>query len=76
MRTANTSACFLGRILLVLFLLTEVSLAQEQAGENASNPLSKGMNTDVRNQYFDLRDGSERYDYFVDAPLWPVRNSR
>lgn len=37
------------------------------AEENASNPLSKGMNTDARAQYFDLGDSSDRTDYFVDG---------
>lgn len=35
--------------------------------ENPSNPLSKGKNTDLRIQHFDLRDGSEYTDYFVDG---------
>ncbi len=34
-------------------------------GENASNPLSKVKNTDVRIQYFDNPDGSERWDYWL-----------
>jgi hypothetical protein len=37
------------------------------AEENPSNPLSKGMNTDIRAQYFDLRHGSDATDYFVDG---------
>ena len=37
------------------------------ADENPSNPLSKGMNTDIRAQYFDQRDGSELTDYFVEG---------
>jgi hypothetical protein len=28
------------------------------AEENASNPLAKSVNTDIRAQYFDLRDGT------------------
>lgn len=36
-------------------------------GENPSNPLSKGKNTDLHGQYFDRRDGSERYDYYIDG---------
>ena len=34
-------------------------------GENASNPLSKVKNTDLRLQYFDNPDGSERWDFWV-----------
>jgi hypothetical protein len=41
------------------------SLAQED--ENPSNPLSKGKNTDIRSQYFDLRGGKELTDYFIDG---------
>ena len=41
--------------------------SEEQTGENASNPLSKGRNTDLRYQYFDLVDGSERHDTFIDG---------
>ncbi|MEH6581167.1 MAG: hypothetical protein V7754_04470 [Halioglobus sp.] len=37
------------------------------AAENASNPLSKGKNTDLRVQRFDLVEGSDRSDYFVDG---------
>jgi hypothetical protein len=29
------------------------------AEENPSNPLAKSVNTDIRAQYFDLRDGSD-----------------
>ena len=43
-------------------------LAQSlRADENPSNPLSKGMNTDARAQYFDLREGSDAADYFIDG---------
>ena len=35
--------------------------------ENPSNPLSKGMNTDARAQYFDLRDNNDATDYFVEG---------
>jgi hypothetical protein len=35
--------------------------------ENASNPLSKGMNTDIRAQDFDLRGGADRTEYSVDG---------
>ncbi len=35
------------------------------AEENASNPLASVKNTDVRIQYFDNPDGSERWDYWI-----------
>ncbi len=41
--------------------------AQEQAQENASNPLAKVKNIDVRWQHFDLVDGSRINDYFIDG---------
>ena len=34
-------------------------------GENASNPLSSVKNTDSRIQYFELPDGSERWNFWV-----------
>ena len=41
--------------------------SEEEDAENASNPLSKARNTDLRYQYFDLVDGSDRHDAFVDG---------
>ncbi len=35
------------------------------AEENASNPLAKVKNTDVRAQYFDNPDGSYRWDFWI-----------
>ena len=52
-------------ILFFIALFSSGLLAQED--ENPSNPLSKGKNTDLRAQYFDLRDDSELTDYFVDC---------
>ena len=37
------------------------------AEENASNPLSKVKNTDVRAQYFDNPDGSYRWDLWLES---------
>jgi hypothetical protein len=51
----------------ILLLASPVWAAEEQTGENASNPLSKGRNTDLRYQYFDLVDGSDRHDGFIDG---------
>jgi len=53
-----------------LTLLTAVFIAlsgvsRSYSAENASNPLAAVNNTDVRAQYFDLVDGSERYDFWV-----------
>ena len=55
------------RVLLILMscLLSGPTLAQED--ENPSNPLSKGKNTDIRAQYFDLRGGKELTNYFIDG---------
>ena len=50
-----------------LVLVTAGAAAQEPAQENASNPLAKVKNTDVRWQYFDLVDGSRINDYFIDG---------
>ena len=47
----------------VFIALSGVSLSY--SAENASNPLAAVNNTDVRAQYFDLVDGSERYDFWV-----------
>lgn len=44
-----------------------VAASYAVADENPSNPLSKGKNTDIRAQYFDLRANSERTDYFIDG---------
>ena len=41
------------------------------SGENASNPLAKVNNTDVRWQYFDLTSGDSKInDYFIDGALY------
>ena len=43
------------------------SASEKQEAENASNPLAKTRNTDLRYQYFDLRDGSDRHDTYIDG---------
>jgi hypothetical protein len=56
--------------LIVAWLVTSFSAIAEDGdaiGENASNPLSKGMNTDIRAQNFDLRGGADSRDYFIDG---------
>ena len=60
-------------------------LAQDAAGdstapaagdaENASNPLARVKNTDVRAQYFDLKNGSELRDYWLADGAFMVTDS-
>ena len=58
---------FLRIAVCTLVLITAGAAAQEPAQENASNPLAKVKNTDVRWQYFDLVDGGRINDYFIDG---------
>ncbi len=51
---------------LFLLLFSAAGFAGEDAGENASNPLAKVKNTDLRWQYFDTGDGRIN-DLFVDG---------
>jgi hypothetical protein len=48
---------------LILAVLSGATIAQE----NASNPLAAVNNTDLRLQYFDLGDSSDRYDLWADG---------
>jgi len=50
---------------LSLCLTLVLLISQVAANENPSNPLSKVKNTDIRTQYFDLGDGKERTDHFI-----------
>lgn len=50
-----------------LGLTAAVLNAQALADENPSNPLSKGKNTDLRAQHYQLRNDNEQNDYFVDG---------
>lgn len=43
----------------------EAEPTEKSEGENASNPLAKVKNTDIRAQYFDNPDGSYRWDFWV-----------
>ncbi len=52
--------------LLLLLLSSAVGFAGEDAGENASNPLAKVKNTDLRWQYTDS-DDSHVNNMFVDG---------
>lgn len=55
--------------LLLCITVTSVVIAQEnvEPDENASNPLSKGRNTDLRVQYYDLGDDANRRSYNVEG---------
>ena len=50
-----------------LFLALTLSTPGALLAENPSNPLAKSVNTDIRAQYVELRDGSDLTDYFVDG---------
>jgi len=58
-----------GSLLVRVTITTAIVLTSRAAWseENPSNPLSKGKNTDLRIQHFDLRGDSEYTDYFVDG---------
>ena len=52
-----------------LLLITSLAAAAEKSEEeNASNPLAKVKNTDLRYQYFDM-DDSRVNDFFIDGAL-------
>lgn len=58
----------MGLIITVSLVFADQARAsEEQDAENASNPLAKVRNTDLRYQYFDLVDGSDRHDIFIDG---------
>ncbi len=58
----------MGLIITVSLVFADQARAsEEQDTENASNPLAKVRNTDLRYQYFDLVDGSDRHDIFIDG---------
>ena len=51
-------------VTLMLFLAATHATAQE---ENASNPLAKVKNTDIRLQYFDLGNAGHVNDLYIDG---------
>jgi len=51
----------------ILLVGNPVSASEKQDAENASNPLAKARNTDLRYQYFDLVDGSDLNDVYIDG---------
>ncbi len=58
------------RIFFCFSLLTAALIlvgSSTEAEENASNPLAAVNNTDIRYQYFDLGEGADRQDAFVDG---------
>ena len=50
-----------------LLLFSTVVIAEEDTGENASDPLAKVRNTDIRWQYFDNTGDSHINDVFIDG---------
>ena len=59
----------------LLFLLTTAGIAQDEApAENASNPLAKVKNTDVRLKYFDLGNDSRLNDYYIEGAFMPTNS--
>lgn len=49
------------------------AVAEESEGENASNPLAKVKNTDLRFQHLDLGDGHMN-DFFIEGAFMPLDN--
>ena len=62
---------FCALLLPITLSLSTLSAAEEglESAENPSNPLSKGRNTDLRLQYFDLGNGSDRTSYNVEGAM-------
>lgn len=65
-RTTPTNYVLAVCIYLLMFTGTWAECAQKGTGENASNPLAKVKNTDLRWQYQDL-DGGAVNDFFIDG---------
>ncbi|MEH6570518.1 MAG: hypothetical protein V7709_15670 [Halioglobus sp.] len=55
------------RKLIIIGLFAALSTAVIADDENASNPLSKVKNTDIRLDYFDLGDAGDRTEYTLDG---------
>jgi hypothetical protein len=62
-------ASFFIMVLFASFLLVAAAEGEQEsgAGENASDPLAKVRNTDLRWQYFDLQGGGTRNDFYLDG---------
>lgn len=70
MSTEKIDRCSSGNFLLrllVTFLGVVTQMESLADTENASNPLSKGKNTDIHLQYFDLDSDGDRTEYTVDG---------
>jgi hypothetical protein len=50
----------------IFFITSYAGATEESVGENASNPLAKVKNTDLRYQYFDM-EGGHVNDVFIDG---------
>ncbi len=53
-------------LLCICLFVTSAGMADETEGENASNPLAKVKNTDLRWQYLDMENGHVN-DFFIDG---------
>lgn len=53
-------------IFFIFIITTYAGATENSGGENASNPLAKVKNTDLRYQYFDM-DGGHVNDFFIDG---------
>ncbi len=53
-------------IISILIITTYAGATEKSGRENASNPLAKVKNTDLRYQYFDM-DGGHVNDFFIDG---------
>ena len=62
------------RLSLVLIIGSLLTLSASATAENASNPLSKGKNTDIRVQHYDLGDAGDRTRYIVDGAFMASDN--
>ena len=62
----DVNRVLIARICILLLLSALAVAAEESGGENASNPLAKVKNTDLRWQYLDL-DGGHVNDFFIDG---------
>ena len=65
-RTTMLKCVALACVCFLMFLGSWAECAQEGGGENASNPLAKVKNTDLRWQRLDL-DGGRVNDFFIDG---------
>ena len=67
MRTLGSKAVLLKAAGLCTVLLTSQAWAADEPAENASNPLAKGRNTDLRYQAFDVDDQSHQQTVSIEG---------